>query len=92
MGDSSTSYQQAERRNSDHSFDSDRSRSHLSLYSVSSEESLPLDAPLARQPRCSIDIDTIESIVKPTRKNGINERENAYLDSAHLSDSIQEIS
>lgn len=29
----------------------------------SSEESLPVDAPLVRQPRCSIDIDTISSVI-----------------------------
>lgn len=29
----------------------------------SSEESLPVDAPLVRQPRCSVDIDTISSVM-----------------------------
>lgn len=29
----------------------------------SSEESLPVDAPLVRQPRCSVDIDTLSSVM-----------------------------
>lgn len=71
-----------------------RSISESSLYSDSSCESLPIDAPLARQTRCSIDIDTIEPLTKsiPMRKNGIAERRNTYLDNLQLSDSIQEIS
>lgn len=86
MSDSSASYQKVNRR------DSERSRSQHSLYTDSSDESIPQEAPLARQPRCSIDIDTIEPIAKPIRKSGGIERENAYLDSTQLIDSTQEIS
>lgn len=87
MGDSPILYQRVERRDSDY-----LSNPQIRLFSSSSDESLALEAPLARQTRCSIDIDTIEPIAKPKRKNFINERENAYLDSMHLSDSIKEIS
>lgn len=87
MGDSPILDQRVERRDSDY-----LPNSQYRLYSNSSDESLPLEAPLARQTRCSIDIDTIEPTAKPTLKNGINERENAYLDSMQLSDSTQEIS
>lgn len=92
MADRSTAYQKIKRGDddSDQLFEQNRSHSQHSLYSDNSDESLPLDAPLVRQPRCSIDIDTIKS----TRTNSIGKRENAYLDmdSKQLSDSIQEFS
>lgn len=33
------------------------------ISSSSSEESLPVNAPLVRQPRCSVDIDTISLVI-----------------------------
>lgn len=66
----------------------DRCSSIISINSVSSEESLPVDVPLVKQPRCSIDIDKIEleksEIIRGSRSS--------YLDDLQLNDSIQEIS
>lgn len=66
----------------------DRRSSIISIYSVSSEESLPVDVPLVKQPRTSIDIDKVEldksEIIRGSRSS--------YLDDLNLNDSIQEIS
>lgn len=59
----------------------------------SSCESLPTQAPLVRQPRCSIDIDT-QTIkdLKQTRSKGLCPHQNAYLDNnAALRDSVREL-
>lgn len=79
-----------ERRDSDQTLGRNQSHSQHSLLSDCSDESLLLEAPLARQPRCSIDIETTEPETRPIRN--INERENAYLDISQLSDSVQEMS
>lgn len=64
-----------------------------SLYSGDSDSdgNLLLEAPIARQPRCSIDIETILPMSRTQRKHGIVEESNAYLDNLQLRDSIQEI-
>lgn len=92
MSDKSTKYQKVEPRDRDHLPDRNRSCSEHNVHSDSSDESLPLEAPLARQPRCSIDIDTIEPIVKSAKRDGSSGRGSAYLDISQLNDSIQEIS
>lgn len=95
MGDSSVTYQKvcdSDDLVDDNNLNQCRPRSQISLDSYSSDESLPVKAPLVRQPRCSIDIDLTEPMVKPKRKIGMTERLNTYLDSMQLSDSIQEIS
>lgn len=56
----------------------------------SSEESLPIDAPLVRQPRCSVDIDTVPPVLTGNT-NGIGKHPSSYLDNAELRDSIQDI-
>lgn len=75
--------------------DSNRKRrlSNPSSYSDSSSESFPVDAPLVRQTRCSIDIDTVPPLMKssPTQKIRMIRGKNAYLDNLQLSDSFQEI-
>lgn len=60
--------------------------------SGSSEESIPTDAPLARQQRCSLDIDTMvsKSNVK-AEINGIPKHHNVYLDNLSINDSVQDI-
>lgn len=65
---------------------------HSYLSGSSSEESLPIDAPLARQPSCSFDIDTVPPV--PNGKiqiNGITKHPSTYLDNAELRESIQDI-
>lgn len=61
----------------------------------SSCESLPTQAPLVRQPRCSIDIDTtsLNGLKQgaPARKKGICEHQNPYLDNMPLRESVQEL-
>lgn len=47
----------------------------------SSEESLPADAPLVRQPRCSIDIDISSVISEKSSTDRIERLSNFYLDS-----------
>lgn len=73
--------------------DSPASSKRQSLISASSsEESLPIGAPLARQARCSVDIDTIPSELRDKiEANGINKHANAYLDSSELRESIKDI-
>lgn len=66
---------------------------HLSSYiSVSSsEESLPIDAPLVRQPRCSVDIDTISiNISEKSFTDEIASRTHSNLDSPDLQESIRD--
>lgn len=58
----------------------------------SSEESIPVDAPLARQSRCSVDIDTIPTKLREKcAVNGIDGHSNSYLDNSELRESIQDI-
>lgn len=76
--------EEPQRSASDQLLGTNRSHSQDSLYS---DDSLLLQAPLARQTRCSIDIDTIEPLDKSVRPDG-----NAYLDSMPLRESIQELS
>lgn len=58
----------------------------------SSEESIPVDAPLARQSRCSVDIDTIPAELREKYTvNGIDGHSNSYLDNSELRESIQDI-
>lgn len=58
----------------------------------SSEESLPLNAPLVRQPRCSIDIDTISlENDEKTITNGTESHSNSYLESLDLQESIKDM-
>lgn len=66
--------------------------SNVSISSCSSEESIPTDAPLAHQQRCSVDIDTMisKSNVK-AQINGLPKHHNAYLDDLSVNDSIQDI-
>lgn len=59
------------------------------ISSSSSEESISYDAPLARQTRCSVDIDTIPTELREKIKvNGIDDYSNAY---SELRESIQDI-
>lgn len=58
---------------------------HSYLSGSSSEESLPTDAPLVRQPSCSFDIDTVPAVL-----NG-EIHASTYLDMAELQESIQDI-
>lgn len=63
----------------------------------SSCESLPTQAPLVQQPRCSIDIVDTTSInglkqgAPVARKKGICEHQNPYLDNMPLRESVQEL-
>lgn len=70
-----------------------RRRSNISISSSSSsEESIPTDAPLARQQRCSVDIDTMVSMSNVKAQiNGIPKHHNAYLDNLSVNDSVQDI-
>lgn len=57
----------------------------------SSEESIPFaDAPLARQSRCSVDIDTAPAELRE-KVNGIDTHSSTYLDNSELRESIQDI-
>lgn len=67
-----------------------RRRSNISISSGSSEESIPNNAPLARQQRCSVDIDTMVS-KSNVKAQIITTHHNAYLDDLSLNDSVQEI-
>lgn len=60
------------------------------ISSSGSEESIPYDAPLVRQTRCSVDIDTIPTELreKKIKVNGIDDHSNAY---SELRESIQDI-
>lgn len=73
--------------------DSPSSNHRQSYISISSsEESIPVDAPLVRQPRCSVDIDMIPSEVSEIiRENGIDKQSSSYLDNLELRESIQDI-
>lgn len=69
-----------------------RRPSSISISSDSSEESIPTDAPLARQQRCSVDIDTMVSKSNVMAQiNGIPKHHNAYLDNLSINDSVQNI-
>lgn len=59
----------------------------------SSEESIPNDAPLARQSRCSVDIDTVPTTEyrENSDVNGIDRHSSTYLDNSELRESIQDI-
>lgn len=61
----------------------------------SSCESLPTQAPLVQQPRCSIDIDTTMADAYnreiPARKKATCEHQNPYLDNMLLRESVQEL-
>lgn len=67
------------------------SESETSECSENTEISLPFDAPIVEQRRCSIDIDTIAGNTI-SRKNGVMHPNN-YLETAtaELKDSIQDI-
>lgn len=80
------------RTESSNSHQLNRHRSNISISSDSSEESIPADAPLARQQRCSVDIDTMvsQSNVK-AQINGIPKHHNTYLDDLSVNDSVQDI-
>lgn len=70
-----------------------RRPSNISISSDGSEESIPVDAPLARQKRCSVDIDTESPQFRDKfETNGVSRQRNSYLDNPSLSESIQEIS
>lgn len=58
----------------------------------SSEESLLADAPIVRQPSCSVDIDMIPSL-DPEKINSHRHRRlsNAYLDTSDERDSVKDI-
>lgn len=73
--------------------DSPISSNRQSYISVSSsEESIPIDAPLARQIRCDVDIDTVLPKLKQKAEvNGFNEYSNSYLDNSELRESIKDI-
>lgn len=58
----------------------------------SSEESLPVDVPLLRQPRCSIDIDTISLVISEKSLTDGNESHSySYLESPDLQKSIHDV-
>lgn len=69
--------------------DSPNKRSYISI--SSSEESIPIDAPLARQSRCSVDIDTIPPEIMAKVTNGIDRHSSTYLDNPELKESIKDI-
>lgn len=73
--------------------DSPSSNNRQSYISISSsEESIPIDAPLVRQPRCSVDIDMIPpELHEKIKENGIDRHSSSYLDNLELRESIQEI-
>lgn len=64
-------------------------QSNISI--TSSEESIPVDAPLVRQSRCSVDIDTISSDVIDGVSNGTDRHSSTYLDNPELRESILDI-
>lgn len=70
-------------------------RSNISISSDGSEESIPTNAPLARQQRCSVDIDSDVVVVSKSNVkaqiNGIPKSHNAYLDDLSVNDSVQDI-
>lgn len=69
-----------------------RRHSNISISSDSSEESIPVNAPLVRQQRCSADIDTMTpEFSEKFLVNGVEKHRNPYLDDTELNDSIQEI-
>lgn len=71
--------------------DSPISSNRQSYISVSSsEESIPIEAPLARQIQCDVDIDTVSPKLKQ-KVNGFNEHSNSYLDNSELRESIKDI-
>lgn len=80
------------RTESPNSRELNRRRSIISMSSGSSEESIPINAPLARQQRCSVDIDTMlsKSNVK-AQINAIPRHHDAYLDNFSINDSVQDI-
>lgn len=58
----------------------------------SSEESLPVHVPLVRQPRCSVDIDTISLVIsEKSLTDGNDSRSNSYLDSPDLQETIRDM-
>lgn len=64
----------------------------LFISSSSSEESLPVDAPLVRQQRSSVDIDTVPTVLSnDAAVNGIAKHTNAYLDCSELRESTKDI-
>lgn len=73
--------------------DSPMSSNRQSFISVaSSEESIPIEAPLARQVRCSVDIDTIlPEFNEKIAVNGFNRHSSSYLDNSELRDSVKDI-
>lgn len=73
--------------------DSPSASKRQSYISVSSsEESIPVDAPLARQSRCSVDIDTVPTKLREKCEiNGIDRHSSTYLDNSELRESIQDI-
>lgn len=63
---------------------------HSNISSSSSEESLPIDAPLVRQPSSSGDIDTVlPEHTKKTHINGVKSS-NTYLDNGEFRESIRD--
>lgn len=65
-------------------------RRHSNISCFSSEESLPIDAPLVRQPSSSGDIDTVlPELTKKTQINGIKSS-NTYLDDGEFREYIQD--
>lgn len=59
------------------------------ISSSSSEESIPIDAPIVRQSRCSVDIDIVPmELGENVAVNGIDTHSNAY---SECRESIQDI-
>lgn len=52
----------------------------LYISSSSSEESLPVDAPLVRQSRCSLDIDAISLMMMGEKSDGNESHSSSYLE------------
>lgn len=62
------------------------------ISATSSEESLPADVPRVRQSRCSVDIDTISSVIsEKSLTNGNESHSNSYLDSPDLQETIRDM-
>lgn len=64
---------------------------HSNISPSSSEESIPVDAPLARQSSGSIDIDTVPTEMRATVvANGIDKRTSDYSENARESQELKE--
>lgn len=62
------------------------------ISATSSEESLPVEVPLVRQPRCSVDIDTISTVIsEKSFTDGNDSHSNSYLDSPDLQETIRDM-